>query len=117
MTTAKIYRPAKNAMQSGPRLAARWVLEYIPERALSTEPLMGWTSAPDTLRQVRLSFESEEAAIAFAQEKGVAYELLPPKKRRIIPKNYSANFAATRRIPLAFSNKNQRINTPEGAKN
>ena len=42
---ARIYRPAKTAMQSGKAKTQRWVLDYEPEVAKSVEPLMGYTSA------------------------------------------------------------------------
>jgi len=53
---ARIYRPAKSAMQSGPARGKDWVLEFEPASARNPEPLMGWT-APDRQglrRQLRL---------------------------------------------------------------
>ena len=46
---ARIYRPAKNAMQSGPALGKDWVLEFEPTDARRQDPLMGWTTSTDTL--------------------------------------------------------------------
>ena len=42
---ARIYRPAKTAMQSGQARTKEWLLEYEPEAAREIEPLMGWTSS------------------------------------------------------------------------
>ena len=50
--TARIYQPARNAMQQG--MAPRdWVLEYERDQPRVIEPLMGWTSSADTKTQVR----------------------------------------------------------------
>ena len=63
---ARIYRPAKNAMQSGPALGKDWVLEFEPASARKPDPLMGWSSSSDMNGQVRLSFETKEEAVAYA---------------------------------------------------
>jgi hypothetical protein len=44
---ARIYLPARTAMQSGKALTKRWVLAYEPEQPKELEPLMGWTSSAD----------------------------------------------------------------------
>jgi ETC complex I subunit conserved region len=89
--TARIYKPAKNAMQQG--MAPReWVLEFEPEKPLVIEPLMGWTSSHETKRQVRLSFATKEEAIAFATRHGIAFRLEEPQKTGLRPKSYAENF-------------------------
>ncbi|MFN3294897.1 MAG: ETC complex I subunit, partial [Gemmobacter sp.] len=60
---ARIYQPARNAMQSGTAKTRDWVLEFAPADAREIDPLMGWTSSADTQRQVRLRFPSQEAAL------------------------------------------------------
>ncbi len=76
---ARIYKPAKNAMQQG--MAARpWVLEYEPDKPLLIEPLMGWTSSADTKSQVRLPFATKEEAVAFAMRHGIAFRLEEPQR-------------------------------------
>ncbi|MFO7477048.1 MAG: ETC complex I subunit [Methyloceanibacter sp.] len=89
--TARIYKPAKNAMQQGmgPR---DWVLEFEPEKPLLLEPLMGWTSSQETKRQVRLSFATKEEAVAFATRHGIAFRLEEPQKTTLRPKSYAENF-------------------------
>ncbi len=88
----RIFRPAKTAMQSGLGRTHDWVLEYEPEVARGVEPLMGWTSASDMNRQVRLSFSSKDEAVAYAQGAGLAYRVIEPQPRKPIVKSYGNNF-------------------------
>ena len=55
---ARIYVPAKNAMQSGRARTRQWVLEYEPERPREIEPLMGWTASADMRQQLSLDFDT-----------------------------------------------------------
>ena len=71
--TARIYKPARTAMQSGPARTKEWVLEYEPEVPREIDPLMGWTSSRDMRSQVRLEFATREEAIAYAERHGIAY--------------------------------------------
>ena len=89
---ARIYKPAKTAMQSGPARTHEWVLEYEPEAPREVDPLMGWTSSADMKSQVRLTFETKDEAIAYAERNGLAFRLLEPKPRAAIRKSYSDNF-------------------------
>jgi hypothetical protein len=97
---AKIYRPAKTAMQSGRAKTHSWIYEYKPLVKKSPEPLMGWNSG-GTLEQIYLKFDSKEAAVAYAKERGVPYEVMDPTERKVEAKSYAANFAYDRRT--AFS--------------
>jgi hypothetical protein len=95
--TARIYQPARTAMQSGTAKTKEWVLDYEPEQAPTIDPLMGWTSSGDMKQQVRLFFDTKEEAIAYCEREGIAYEVfdsVPTKRARI---SYSDNFAANRR--------------------
>ena len=96
---ARIYQPAKTAMQSGSAKAKGWVLEFAPASAREVDPLMGWTSSDDTQAQVRLRFDSREAAEAYAAAKGVEFDLTLPKARKpnIRPGGYGDNFATNRK--------------------
>ena len=89
---AKIYKPAKSTMQSGRANTDRWVLEYELETPRRVEGLMGWTSANDTLNQVKMRFESKEAAIAFAESRGFDYAVSEEQARKVIPRTYLDNF-------------------------
>ncbi len=89
---AKIYKPVKNAMQSGRANTAQWVLEYELETPRRPEPLMGWTASGDTLNQVKMKFASKEAAIAFAESKNMDFVLSEEQTRIITPRSYLDNF-------------------------
>ncbi|MGE0595512.1 MAG: ETC complex I subunit [Hyphomonadaceae bacterium] len=96
---AKIYRPTKNAMQSGRANTRRWVLEFEPALAPSSDALMGWTSSADPSGQVRLKFDSKEQAIAFARSNAIPHQVIEPEEAKRIPKAYGDNFAFRRREP------------------
>ena len=88
----KIYKPAKSAMQSGRAGTKKWVLEYEPQSPRRPEPLMGWTSAHDTMDQIRIKFDTKEAAVAFAKKAKMDYTVVEPNERKVVPKNYVDNF-------------------------
>ncbi len=67
MKKAKIYIPAKTAMQSGRGKLKNWVLEFITKDP-SINPLMGWETSTDTLEEVILKFPSKEKAIEYAEK-------------------------------------------------
>jgi NADH dehydrogenase len=96
---ARIYQPAKTAMQSGTAKTQQWVLEYPQASARHIDPLMGWTSSEDTQAQVKMRFDSKEAAIAYAKEHGIDAVVMEPNKRKhnVRPGGYGENFATNRR--------------------
>ena len=96
---ARIYQPARNAMQSGTAKTKNWVLEYGQSERRDIDPLMGWTGSGDTLAQVRLTFDTLEAAQEYAQEKGIEAIVAQPKKRKPVIRQggYGDNFATDRR--------------------
>ena len=98
---ARIYRPAKTAMQSGKAKTRDWRLEFEPASARTIDPLMGWTSSDDTQSQVRLTFQTRKAAEDYAREKGIDYTVIEPQARglNIRPRGYGENFATDRREP------------------
>jgi len=96
---AKIYRPARTAMQSGRGKTKRWLLEYEPAEPRTIEPLMGWTSSSDMKSQIRLEFDSREEAVAYAERYGIAYEVFEPHERERKRISYSDNFRADRLQP------------------
>jgi hypothetical protein len=89
---ARIYRPARNAMQSGKGKTGEWVLEFEQETPRAADPLMGWTSANETATQVKLKFESREEAEGYARRKGIAYQVQPEAPVKMQKKSYSDNF-------------------------
>ena len=90
--TARIYKPAKTAMQSGLARTKDWVLEHDQETAREIDPLMGWTSARDMSQQVKLTFDSKEEAIAYATRNGIPFTLEEPQVRKAVRKAYADNF-------------------------
>jgi hypothetical protein len=96
---ARIYRPARNAMQSGKAKTRDWLLEFAPASARKSDPLMGWTQSGDMNGQIRLSFDSRDEAIAYAQNNGLAFQVFEPKTPKRIIKAYADNFAPGRRQP------------------
>ncbi|MBC7138981.1 MAG: ETC complex I subunit [Defluviimonas sp.] len=96
---ARIYQPARTAMQSGAARTGTWVLDFAPAASRELDPLMGWTSSDDTQSQVHLRFETREAAEDYAREHGLDYDVLEPHRRRpnIRPRGYGENFAPDRR--------------------
>jgi NADH dehydrogenase len=96
---ARIYKPAKTAMQSGQANAKGWVLEFTPAEQRQIDPLMGWTGSGDTRRQVRLRFDSKDAAIDYATRHAIPYVVEEEKPRRpnVRPMGYAGNFAHNRR--------------------
>ncbi|HPE26455.1 ETC complex I subunit [Albidovulum sp.] len=96
---ARIYQPARNAMQSGTAKTRIWILEFAPAAAREIDPLMGWTGSSDTQSQVRLRFDSREAAEAYARANGIEFTTVAPHKRapNIRQRGYGENFATDRK--------------------
>ncbi|GGL69105.1 ETC complex I subunit [Wenxinia marina] len=96
---ARIYRPARTAMQSGTAKTREWVLDFPAAEARSVDPLMGWTSSADTQSQVRLHFDTKEEALDYAREHGIDAVVTEPKSRKpnIRAQGYGENFATNRR--------------------
>ncbi len=97
--SARIYSPARNAMQSGKAKTGHWVLEFEPERPRTIDPLMGYTTSSDMKSQIRLSFETREEAEAYARANGLAYRVDEPKEPRRRQISYSDNFRYDRKTP------------------
>ena len=89
----RIYKPSRNAMQSGKASADHWVVEFEATAPRTADPLMGWTSSADTRQQVKLSFATKEEAIAYCEREGLAHTVLPEAPAaKVIKKSYSDNF-------------------------
>ena len=91
MKKAKIYIPAKTAMQSGRGKLKNWILEFITKDP-SINPLMGWETSTDTLEEVILKFPSKEKAIEYAKKNNISYKVIEPKKKEFVIKSYADNF-------------------------
>jgi hypothetical protein len=99
VAAARIYRPSPNAMQSGRGKSKQWVLVFEPSTRREIDPLMGYTSSSDTRTQVKLAFETLEAAEAYAQREGIAYSVQPAHDRTAQRTAYPDNFRSDRKTP------------------
>ena len=90
--SARIFSPAKTAMQSGKAKSRDWRLEFEPASARTIDPLMGWTGSGDTQAQVQLTFPSKEEAKAYAEKYGIVARVhaTPPKSLKL--QAYADNF-------------------------
>ncbi|MBE8190955.1 MAG: ETC complex I subunit [Alphaproteobacteria bacterium] len=89
---ARIYQPAKTAMSSGQNKCKQWVLEFATATPHYKDALMGWNRVDDTRQQVRLKFDSLEAAQAYAVANNIAVRVMMPKPHQHRAKSYAANF-------------------------
>ncbi len=92
MVQARIRQRIKSSMQSGRALEGKWILEYEPAEAKRPDPLTGWAGSGDTREQVRLGFATAEAAIAYAEKAGLAFEVVPAPTETLKLQAYADNF-------------------------
>ena len=78
-------------MQSGLGKIDKWILEFETKNP-TKNPLMGWESSSDTLSELKLEFSTKELAINYAKKMKIEYEIIEPKKRKIVKKSYADNF-------------------------
>jgi hypothetical protein len=96
---ARIYRPAKTSMQSGTAKTKDWVLDFEPEQARAPNALTGWTGSGDMRGQVRLTFETRDDAIAYAQANNIPHQVTERREPKRVIKAYADNFSAARKEP------------------
>lgn len=92
MSQARIYQPAKPAPQSGRFKTRHWLVEMEPTSRKEPDRLIGWVGSDDTEQQLQLRFPTREAAIAYCERRGIAYQLSEPRQRIVRPKSYAENF-------------------------
>ena len=78
-------------MQSGLGKSVKWILEF-ETKDPTKNPLMGWESSSGTLSELKLEFSSKDNAINYAKKKKIDFEIIEPKKRKIMKKSYADNF-------------------------
>ncbi|MFH4978561.1 hypothetical protein AB6A40_005270 [Gnathostoma spinigerum] len=98
MRYARIFRPAREATQSGSQNTKVWKIE-LDNRPRWENPLMGWASTGDPLSNIsmNLDFASKEDAVNFCIKNRWNFEVEEPKEKRILPKSYGANFSWNKR--------------------
>ena len=89
---AKIYKPAKTAMQSGRAKYNKWVLKFLDQKNQLKDTMMGWNGGSSTVSQIELKFSSKEEAVSYAKRNSIDYEILETSERKVINKSYADNF-------------------------
>jgi hypothetical protein len=92
MKQARIYQRPKNAMQSGKFRTDRWVVEFERTEPQRPDPLTGWAGSADTATQIRLTFPTQEAAIAYCEREGYAFTVIAAPERKLKLQSYADNF-------------------------
>ena len=92
MTVARITELERKTTQSGKANAGRWLLEFERQEPLRPDPLTGWNGSGDTRAQVRMTFDSKDAAIAYCERHGLEYHLVPAPPVRLKLQAYADNF-------------------------
>ena len=92
MTIARISEIERKTTQSGKARAGKWMLEFERQEAQRPDPLTGWNGSGDTNAQVRMTFDTKEAAIAYCDKHGLAYHVVAAAPVRLKIQAYSDNF-------------------------
>ncbi len=92
MMIARISEQERKTTQSGKANAGRWLLEFERQQPLRPDPLTGWNGSGDTRPQVRLLFETKEAAIAYCEKQGLHYHLVAAPPVTLKLQAYADNF-------------------------
>ncbi len=92
MTIARISELERKTTQSGKANAGKWLLEFERQQPLRPDPLTGWNGSGDTNTQVRMTFASKEAAIAYCDKHRLAYHVVAASPVRLKIQAYADNF-------------------------
>jgi hypothetical protein len=92
MTVARISEIDRKTTQSGKANAGRWLLEFERQQALRADPLTGWNGSGDTNPQVRMTFATKEAAIAYCDKHALEYHVIAAPPVRLKLQTYADNF-------------------------
>ena len=92
MTVARISEVDRKTTQSGKANAGRWLLEFERQQALRPDPLTGWNGSGDTRPQVRMTFPTKDAAIAYCDKHRLPYHVIPAPAARLKLQAYADNF-------------------------
>lgn len=92
MSIARISELDRKTTQSGKANSGRWLLEFERQQAHHPDPLTGWNGSGDTNTQVRINFQTKEAAIAYCDKNALSYNLLPAPPVKLKIQAYADNF-------------------------
>lgn len=92
MTVARISELDRRTTQSGKANSGRWLLEFEREQPQRPDPLTGWNGSGDTITQVRMTFPTREAAVAYCEKHKLAHHVIPAPPVRLKLQAYADNF-------------------------
>ena len=92
MTIARISELDRRTTQSGKANVGRWLLEFERQDPLRPDPLTGWAGSRDTKPQVRINFDTRDAAIAYAERHGLTFHVIPAPPVKLKIQAYADNF-------------------------
>ncbi len=96
---ALIHQRVRNAMQSADKKSKTWIIEFPKDSVQQTDPLTGTSGSMHMMGAVQLSFETKEAAIAYAKANAIPYRLVERSAHQPVGRSYSDNFAFERKFP------------------
>ncbi|XP_066593397.1 NADH dehydrogenase [ubiquinone] iron-sulfur protein 4, mitochondrial [Prorops nasuta] len=96
----RIYKPPKNAMQSGTSNTHHWEIDYETRKRWENH-LIGWTSSADPLSHVKIQFATKDQAIRFCERIGYKYYIQEPNKVNPKPRSYGQNFSWNKRTRVS----------------
>lgn len=92
MTTARISELERKTTQSGKANTGHWLVEFERQEPQRPDPLTGWNGSGDTNPQVRLTFPTKDAAIAYCAKQGLSHHVVPAAPVRLKLQAYADNF-------------------------
>jgi hypothetical protein len=92
MTVARIIEEQRKTTQSGKAGQGRWTLEFERQQPQRPDALTGWNGSGDTRTQIRLRFDTKEAALAYAKRKGLEVHVVPAPPVALKLQAYADNF-------------------------
>jgi hypothetical protein len=92
MTIARISEIERKTTQSGKANTGRWLLEFERQQAQRADPLTGWNGSGDTNTQVRLTFPTRDAAVAYCIRHALEHHVVAARPVRLKIQAYADNF-------------------------
>ena len=92
MTIARISEIERKTTHTGKANTGRWLLEFERQQPQRPDPLTGWNGSGDTNTQVRLTFPTKDAAIAYSAKHGLNYHVVAAPPVRLKIQAYADNF-------------------------
>lgn len=89
----RIYQLSKLPTQSGPT-SKLWTVDFSCEEKKNRfiDTILGWTGTTNPYASTKIYFKNKLSAIKFCLNNYLNYELITPKRRKLIVKSYTENF-------------------------